>query len=242
MALGGICLNSYIEMLTDMLLVLGLLFIFLSLYIPYNVLKIPKISVANNTLKFGTSYFDLSTAKEFLLNAKRSSFFYSTLSCVKITFCNGQMLTIDDWSYANIKAFKIMLNSFHNKEALSDNGKLKNFNVDPPLIYKGSFLWSFNGIIFIIMQTSMWVMCFTVTSNRSIFAFILIPLGIYVYFLIQANYVILSSTMVAMCQAQVKSLDPIACLSYTMPFRIAQQEGIDRGRISAHGMFHEHYL
>jgi len=181
----------------DVLLILSGVFFFSSVYLPYKVLKVPEISVANNTLQFGHSYYDLATAKELLLTAKRNAFaFNSSLSCIKITFSDGQMLTIDDWNYANINAFKVLLNSLYNKEALRDYDEIKTFGIDPPLTYKGSFLWSFRGILFIIMQISIWVIWFTVTSNRSIFGFILITLVFYAYFLIQANYVILSGNQI----------------------------------------------
>jgi len=175
----------------DVLLILSGIFFFSSVYLPYKVLRVPEISVANNTLQFGHSYYDLASAKELLLTAKRNAFaFNSSLSCIKITFQDGQVLTIDDWNYANINTFKVLLNSLNNQETTS-NLTGKNFSINPPISYKGSFLWSYWGICFIIMQISMWVIWFSVPSNRSIFAFICIPLAIYAYVLLQVNYFVL---------------------------------------------------
>jgi hypothetical protein len=232
MVLATICFYHCRAMLktgdirADMLIALGSIFTFLSLYIPYKVFIIPKISITDDVLQFGQVDYDLTSIEILMLTARRDALIKSSLNCIKIHFKEGNILIIDDWKYSNISQFKIILNSIYNADALQDVEEIK-FDITPALSYKGSFLWSYWGIFLIVMQVSMWIIWFNATANRTVASIVGTTIAVYAYTSLQVYYVVLSSNEIMIknyllpWKKNAHKLSKISEISINSNFRMA---------------------
>lgn len=202
--LGSLFLYNWNELYTipkqrskaDLLITLACISFFLSIYKPYKYLKNPEICITKSTIQFDSDVYDITSITELLLTGKRNTTLLNQpVDAIKIVFNDDVIRFIDCWKYVNINQAKLFLEEiFYQKDSISDDKKhlslLKKLESATNFLYfKGSFLFSSHGILFIVFEIAALYLATIPSVKDSLILTIFFALGIYIFTAIQIFYI-----------------------------------------------------
>ena len=139
---------------TDLMIVFGSISVLFSFYFIYSYIKnTPKIVIDRKAIRFNKQYYEVNTIQEIIFSTKHS-FMLSKVEGIKIHFKNGETRFIFDLMYTNYYLLKQYLEHVTTSEGLFKPYIVKSTKeINPGHVYnyKGIFLFSFRGILYIIL-------------------------------------------------------------------------------------------
>lgn len=187
---------------TDLTIMSGVALMFLVFYFIYSYIKnSPKIFIDRKTISFNKDQFTIDNIKEIIFSGKHS-FMLSRVEGVKIQFKNGEVKYIFDLFY-NYHLLKQYLQHVTSSQESFNPYILKSTKgINPQHLnsYKGTFLLSFRGLIFITLCAPMLFVAVykndsTIITFSALFsAFFYFVIGTNVYFIgLNSHYLVVNN-------------------------------------------------
>jgi hypothetical protein len=163
---GGLCVFAFLSILGILAIIYddttnkgkgtfgGLILLTVSIYAIITLIKIcPKITIDQNFIQFNTKSFKTEDVKKITFTGQNKFSMFGSMDSAKIVFKDRSEKYIFDSMYSNTSQIKLILDLLINNNEYKPVEKIEeDLSSEHFYDYKGFFLLSFNGIIYLAMS------------------------------------------------------------------------------------------